>query len=65
MSLTGIFPLEYGRLYNQLQTMREESDYNCAYDVEPEELSKRIEPARQLINAIEQVIKNSSDNLKL
>ncbi|MEE1310246.1 MAG: HEPN domain-containing protein, partial [Bacteroidaceae bacterium] len=25
---TGILPIEYGRLYNQLQTMREESDYN-------------------------------------
>jgi uncharacterized protein (UPF0332 family) len=50
---TGIFDGEYGKLYNQLQTMREESDYNCAYDVEPDELTKRIEPARQLIEEIE------------
>ena len=27
---TGILPREFGQLYNQLQTMREESDYNCA-----------------------------------
>ena len=54
---TGILPIEYGRLYNQLQTMREESDYNCVYEVEPEELQERIEPARQLIQAIEELIK--------
>lgn len=53
---TGILSKEYGRLYNQLQTMREESDYNCVYDVEPEELLSRIEPAKQLIDEIEQLI---------
>ena len=37
--------------------MREESDYNCVYDVEPEELLSRIEPAKQLIVEIEQLIK--------
>lgn len=47
---------EYGRLYNQLQTMREESDYNCVYDVEPEELLSRIEPAKQLIDEIDKLI---------
>ncbi len=56
---TGILPIEYGRLYNQLQTMREESDYNCVYEVEPEELQERIEPARQLIQAIEGLIQSS------
>ena len=40
---TGIMPRLYGQLYNQLQTMREESDYNCAYDVEIEELQQRLE----------------------
>ena len=55
---TGILPEEYGRLYNQLQTMREESDYNCAFDVEPEVLQKNIEHARQLIDTIEKLIKD-------
>ena len=54
---TGILPPEYGRLYNQLQTMREESDYNCVYEVEPDELKERIEPARQLIERIEEWVK--------
>ena len=53
---TGRLPREYGRLYNQLQAMREESDYNCAYDVEPDELQSRIGPARQLIDDIGRMI---------
>lgn len=57
---TGKMSKEYGRLYNQLQTMREESDYNCAYDVEPEELKSRIEPAKQLIDEIERLIDSSN-----
>lgn len=53
---TGILSAEYGRLYNQLQTMREESDYNCVYEVEEEELLGRIEPARELIEEIEKLL---------
>ena len=53
---TGILPVEYGRLYNQLQTMREESDYNCVYDVNPDELKDRIGPAHNLIEKIEEII---------
>lgn len=54
---TGILPKEYGLLYNQLQTMREESDYNCAYDVGIDELQQRLEPAKSLIDDIEKLIK--------
>lgn len=57
---TGILPKEYGQLYNQLQTMREESDYNCAYDVEMDELQQRLEPARQLLDDIEKMVGKSS-----
>ena len=53
---TGKLPIEYGRLYNQLQTMREESDYNCAYDIEPEELQMRIAPAKRLIEDVERIV---------
>ena len=57
--MTGILPREYGQLYNQLQTMREESDYNCAYDVEFEELQQRLEPTRRIIEDIERLVKNN------
>ena len=55
---TGIFPKEYGQLYSQLQTMREESDYNCAYDVEIDELQRRLEPAKQFIEDIDKLVNN-------
>lgn len=58
---TGILPIEYGRLYSQLQTMREESDYNCVYEVDPDELSSRIEPAKELIDAIEILINSPTE----
>ena len=62
---TGILPKEYGQLYNQLQTMREESDYNCAYDVEMDELQQRLEPARQLLDDIEKMVgKSPKENSK-
>lgn len=55
---TGILPEDFGRLYNQLQTMREESDYNCAFEADPEELENRIEPARKMIETIEKMVNN-------
>ena len=55
---TGILPEDFGRLYNQLQTMREESDYNCAFEADQEELENRIEPARKMIETIEKMVNN-------
>ena len=53
---TEKLPAEFGRLYSQLQTMREESDYNCIYDVTPDELTEKIEPAKRLIDSIAAMI---------
>ena len=55
---TGVLPEDFGRLYNQLQTMREESDYNCAFEADQEELENRIEPARKMIETIEKMVNN-------
>ncbi len=53
---TGIFPPEYGRFYIQLQTLREQSDYNCVYDVTPEELNEKIPVAKELIHRIDNIV---------
>ena len=37
---TQIFDKQYGKLYSQLQAMRERSDYNCYYDVSKEDLKR-------------------------
>ena len=52
-----IFPVEDGRFYSQMQTMRENADYNCTFDVSEEEILAHIEPTRNLINKIEKYIK--------
>ena len=53
---TGKLPLEYGRFYNNLQTLREKSDYNCFYDVDEQDVINGMEKARQFIQEIENYI---------
>ena len=57
---TRRFSVEDGRFYSQMQTMRENADYNCSYDVSEDEILSRIEPARQFIETIKQYIKQKN-----
>ena len=52
----GIFAKEEGRLYSQLQRLREDGDYNCSIDVEQKEVEEKVEPTRQLIDKIKRYI---------
>ena len=56
---TGIFASEDGRLYSDLQTMRNNSDYNCSYDATQQEIEPMIEPARNLIEKIYQYLEEN------
>lgn len=49
---------------NNLQTLREKSDYNCFFNVTEQDIVDGIELAGQFIDAIEQLIhkKHKSDN---
>lgn len=49
---TGIFNMEDGRLYSQLQTIREKGDYNCVYQTSEEEVLPMITPTTNLIERI-------------
>lgn len=49
---TGVFDIEDGRLYSQLQTIREKGDYNCVYQTSEEEVLPMIVPAQNLIEKI-------------
>ena len=53
---TGAFTAAEGRMYSQLQKLREDSDYNCAIDVVQEDVEKLIEPTRLLIGKIKDYI---------
>lgn len=52
----GIFTKDDGRMYSNLQKLREDGDYNCYIDVEQADVEPYIEPTRQLIDKIRQYI---------
>ena len=54
---TNILPRLYGDLYRKLARMREESDYNCTYDEEPDVLQSNIVPAKEMIDTISAMVK--------
>ena len=53
---TGIFSKDEGRLYSNLQKLREDGDYNCYIDVDQKDVEPFIEPTRQLIEKIKKYI---------
>lgn len=53
---TGLFSVDDGAFYSQMQTMREKADYNCYYDVEEDVIKEKIEPTGALIGKIKQIV---------
>ncbi|MBP1542260.1 MAG: HEPN domain-containing protein [Prevotella sp.] len=58
----GIFTAAEGRMYSQLQKLREDGDYNCSIDVVQEDVERFIEPTRLLIEKIKKYI-SAKNNL--
>ena len=54
---TNALPQEYGVLYNQLETIRENGDYNYSYEATRQELEERMLPAKQMIDTIAAMVK--------
>ena len=57
---TGKLPKDYGQFYNNLQTLREKSDYNCFYDVDEQDVVDGMGKASKFIKAIEELINKQS-----
>lgn len=55
---TGLFSVAEGKLYSQLQKLREDGDYNCSIDIDESDVESRVMPARQLISHIKQYIED-------
>lgn len=60
---TGIFPSEAGRLYSDLQTIRNNSDYNCSYDATKAEIEPMIDPTKLLIKTIGELINDNNQHV--
>lgn len=52
----GKVPQKYGKWYRDLEVLREESDYNCFYEVTIDDLQQYIAQAKEMIEAINQLI---------
>ena len=55
---TGKFPQVYGKWYRDMELIREESDYNCFYNVTSDDINERIPQAREMIDAIAKIVEN-------
>ena len=60
---TGILPVEYSHLYSQLQMLRNNSDYNCYFNVTKDDIEPLLEPAGRLINAIGALLGKGTETL--
>ena len=54
----GVFTNEEGKLYSQLQSLREDGDYNCSIDVDQDDVEGKVTPTLRLIEKIKQYIAN-------
>ena len=54
--VTGIFSIEEGKLYSQLQTLREKCDYNCHFITGSVDVEPMIEPVNNMIQHIGEYI---------
>ena len=56
----GVFTTEEGKLYSQLQSLREDGDYNCSIDVDQDDVEGKVTPTLRLIEKIKQYIANNN-----
>ena len=54
---TNKLPREYSNIYQKLESIRDESDYNWAYNIAPEDILGKITTARQMIDSIAEMVK--------
>ena len=53
---TGIIEDRLGAFLNRMEQLREKGDYNCLFDVTKDELLTFVEPAKELVDKIKQLI---------
>jgi uncharacterized protein (UPF0332 family) len=49
---TGKLPRQYSSIYQKLEAIRDESDYNWAYSITPEDIVEKTAPAKEMIDTI-------------
>lgn len=54
---TNKLPRKYSSIYQKLEAIRDEGDYNWSYNVIPEDIQEKILPAKEMIDAIATMVK--------
>ncbi len=54
---TGILPIDSGKLYADLEDLREEGDYNCFYRISEAELTALLPRTKEMIDTIAAMVK--------
>ena len=54
--VTGKMPQQYGKLYSQLQTLREKSDYNCSFTAKQEDIDPLIGQTADMLVEIKSLV---------
>ena len=57
---TGIIEDRLGAFLTRMEQLREKGDYNCLFDVTKDELLTFVEPAKELIEKIDQLIRSAA-----
>ena len=55
---TGKINKEYGKIYSQLFTWRQKSDYDDLFDFDKDKVFPYFEPVNKLISMVEKMIEN-------
>lgn len=54
--ITGELTDAEGKLYSQLETMREKSDYDCFFKATKQDIEEKFEPTRALLNRVKEIL---------
>ncbi len=54
---TGKLPRLYSSIYQKLETIRDEGDYNWSYNVSFEDIQEKMHPAKEMIDTIAAMVK--------
>ena len=54
--VTGKLSDAEGKLYSQMETMREKADYDCYFDATEEDINEKFEPVHQLLLHIKELL---------
>lgn len=54
---TGKLPRLFSSIYQKLEAIRDEGDYNWSYSVSPEDIQEKLLPAKEMIDTIAELVK--------